>query len=132
MIQEFFQKWIPADNLGVAYDVENIAWGGAISVTLVSDKKRTTGNNIHRFQLAWDASDIISYHVTDETYRADCWTLDFENDGRFYMSQNSDYIENFKQKSPLFPNTAIHFLMVGTNTIVDVLAKTYPTVTILE
>ena len=87
---------------------------------------------MHRFQLTWDSSDIIAYNVTDETYRADCWKLDFENNGRFYISKNSDYIENFKKRSPLFPNDVIHFLIVGTNTIVDVLAKEYPTVRVLE
>ena len=132
MIQEQFQKWIPIDNLGSAYDVENITWGDGISFTLVTDKKRIAQDNVYCFQLTWDSSHIISYNITDETYRADCWDLDFENNGRFYTSKNSDYIENFKKKSPLFPEDAIHFLIVGTNTIVDVLAKEYPTVCIIE
>ena len=132
MIKELFQKWVPTGNLGSAYDVENVIWGESISFTLVADKKRIAQNTIHRFQLAWDSSQIISYNMTDETYRADCWKLDFENNGRFYTSKSSDYIENFKQKSPLFPDNAIHFLVVGTNTIVDVLAKTYPKVNVLE
>ena len=132
MVQEFFQKWIPTDNLGSAYDVENITWGNGISFALIADKKRIAQENVHRFQVTWDSSNIIAYNVTDETYRADCWELDFENSGRFYTSKNSDYIENFKNRSPLFPNDAIHFLIVGTNTIVDVLAKEYPIVCVLE
>lgn len=132
MIQEQFQKWIPIDNLGSAYDVENIIWGDGTSFTLVADKKRIAQDNVYCFQLTWDSSHIISYNITDETYRADCWDLDFENNGRFYTSKNSDYIESFKKKSPLFPDDATHFLIVGTNTIVDVLAKEYPTVCIIE
>ncbi|WP_458407410.1 hypothetical protein [Anaerotignum sp.] len=127
-----FQKWIPTNNLGNAYDMESITWGNTISFTLVADKKRVAQDNIQRFQLEWNSSHIISYHVTDETYRADCWGLDFENNGRFYTSNNSDYIETFQNKSPLFPDNAIHFLIVGTNTIVDVLAKEYPTVRIID
>ena len=127
-----FQKWIPIDNLGIAYDVESITYGNTISLTLVADKKRVAQDNIHRFQLEWNSSHIIAYNITDETYRADCWGLDFENNGRFYISNNSDYIEAFKHKSPLFPDDAIHFLIVGTNTTVDVLAKEYPTVCIIE
>lgn len=127
-----FQKWIPTNNLGNAYDVENITWGNAISFTLIADKKRVAQDNIHRFQLEWSSSHIIAYNMTDETYRADCWGLDFENNGRFYTSNNSDYIEVFKNKSPLFPDNAIHFLIVGTNTIVDVLAKEYPTVRVIN
>ena len=132
MMQEQFQKWIPIDNLGNAYDIEDISWGGEISFTLIADKKRITQSNVHCFQLTWDSSNIISYNITDETYRADCWGLDFENNGRFYTSKNSDYIDSFKQKSPLFPDDIIHFLIVGTNTIVDVLAKDYPSVKSVE
>lgn len=133
MKMDMFQKWIPIDNLGTSYDVENISWGAdGISFTLASSDKQTTQDHIHRFRLTWDSSHIISYHVTDETYREDCWGLDFENNGRFYTSNNSDYIEVFKNKSPLFPDNAIHFLIVGTNTIVDVLAKEYPTVRVID
>ena len=127
-----FQIWIPTNNLGNAYDVESITWGNTISFTLVADKKRVAQDNIHRFQLEWNSNHIIAYNMTDETYRADCWGLDFENNGRFYTSNNSDYIEIFKNKSPLFPDDAIHFLIVGTNTIVDVLAREYPTVRVID
>ena len=127
-----FQKWVPTNNLGNAYDVESITWGNTISFTLIADKKRIAQDNIHRFQLEWNPSHIIAYNVTDETYRADCWGLDFENNGRFYTSDNSDYIEVFKNKSPLFPDDAIHFLIVGTNTIVDVLSKEYPIVRVIN
>ncbi len=126
-----FQKWIPADNLGIAYDVESITWGETVSFTLIAEKNRVSQDNIQRFQLEWDSSHVIAYNITDETYRADCWELDFENNGRFYISSNSDYIETFRNKSPLFPPEAIHFLIVGTNTIVDVLAKDYPTVKVI-
>jgi len=127
--KDILQKWIPIDNLGTSYDVENISWGAdGISFTLASSDKQTTQDHIHRFRLIWDSSHIISYHVTDETYRADCWDLDFQNNGRFYTSTDSDYIASLRQKSPLFPDNAIHFLIVGTDVIVDVLAKEHPVV----
>jgi len=100
-----FQKWIPAANLGSRYDIADISWG---LVTLISDEK--TDGCIQKLQLIWDCGHIISYHVTDETYRADCWNLDFEKDGRFYTGKKSEYIEMFRKKSPLFPDNAIHFL----------------------
>lgn len=127
MKKDMLQKWTPIDNLGKSYDVENIIWGAdGISFTLASSDKHFDKDYIHRFRLTWDSSHIISYHVTDETYRADCWDLDFENIGRFYISTDSDYIASLRQKSPLFPDNAIHFLIVGTDTIVDVLAMEYP------
>ncbi len=125
--QAIFQKWIPLDNLGIAYDVDEIRWGDeGIAFTLISDGRQKGQGHLPKFQLIWDASHLISYHVTDESYRADCWGLDFENDGRFYVSHESEYIERFRQKSPLFPDAVIHFVIVGTNTVVDVLAKAYP------
>lgn len=132
MTKELFQKWIPINNLASAYDVESIICGEIISFTLVADKKRKPENHIHRFQIVWNSSQIISYHVTDETYRSDCWNLAFENCGRLFTSKNSEYIEKLKEKSPLFPDNVIHFSIVGTNTIVDVLAKEYPVVKVLE
>lgn len=127
-----FQKWIPTNKLGSAYDVESITWSNIVSFTLVADKKRVAQDSIYRFQLEWDSSHIIAFNMTDETYRADCWGEDFENNGRFYTSTNSDHVEAFKNKSPLFPKDTIHFLIIGTNTIVDVLAKEYPTVRVID
>ena len=124
-----FQNWKPLDNLGTSYDVENINWGAdGISFTLISYDKSPEKDYVHRFRLIWASNSIISYHVTDETYRADCWDLDVKNNGRFYTSTNSDYIANLRQKSHLFPDNAIHFLIVGTDTIIDIIAKDYPIV----
>lgn len=132
MINESFEKWIPLNNLCAAYDVENITLDKDLSFFLAADKKRLKKESVQRFRLLWDFADVVSYSVTDETYRADCWGLDFENDGRFYTAKSSDYIENFKQKSPLLPENTMHFLIIGTDTIVDVLAKAYPAVSVLE
>ena len=63
---------------------------------------------------------------------ADCWGLYFEKDGRVYTAADSEYIRLFKEKSPLFPENALHFLLIGTNTVVDILMKGFPTVEILE
>jgi len=120
-----FEKWTPVPDFESRFDVFDIGWG---SVTLISYQKQQEGT-AQRMQLIWEPSQIIAYHVTDETFREDCWGLDFENDGRFYVSRDSEYIAILRQKSPLFPENAIHFLIVGTDTIVDVLAKEYPTVT---
>jgi len=127
--KDLFEKWMPIDNLKRAYDVDGIYWeAGGLSFVLIVDDRQVTTDDAQKLKFTWDSSTVISYHVTDETYRADCWELDFENNGRFYICKGSQYIEKFKDKSPLFPNNAIHFVLVGTNTIVDILAKDYPKV----
>lgn len=121
-----FQKWSPMENLDIGYDLDHIAWGTeGLVFTLIPDGPRKKQPN-QKLRLIWDWSHVISYHVTDETYRADCWGLDFENEGRFYASKESEYLTRFREKSPLFPDDAIHFTLVGTNMVVDILAKEYP------
>jgi len=127
--KDLYQKWTPIDNLERAYDVDGIYWeSSGLSFVFVVDDRQATTEDIQKFELTWESSTVISYHVTDETYRADCWELDFENNGRFYICNESQYLEKFREKSPLFPDNVIHFVLVGTNTIVDVLAKDYPKV----
>ena len=60
MIQERFQKWMPTNNLGRVYDVENITWGESLSFTLIADKKRIAQDSIRCFQLEWNSSHIIA------------------------------------------------------------------------
>ena len=127
---ELFQKWTPADNLGAFYDVENISYGNGIIISLAADPKRVSLEKIHHFQLVWNSGDVISYQVTDETYRSDCWGLEFENNGRFYTAKSSKYIDCIREKSPLVPDDIIHFTIVGIDTIIDVIAKNYPEIII--
>lgn len=127
--KEEHQKWTPIDNLRRSYDVDAIFWDtDGLSFVLVVDDPQATLDDIQKLKFTWDSSAVISYHVTDETYRSDCWQLDFVNNGRFYICKGSQYIERFREKSPLFPDNAIHFVLVGTNTIVDILAKDYPVI----
>ena len=123
-LPDTFQKWIPAEGIGVGYDVDDIRWSrDGLVFDLIPDGKEKASCGL---QIIWDSGDVLSVHITDETYRADCWGLDFEKDGRFYLSRDSEYLHRFRQKSPLFPENALHFLIVGTNIIADVLAKGYP------
>lgn len=127
--KELYQKWTPIDNLTRTYDVDTIYWDtDGLSFELVADDRQAADEDIQRLKITWESSAVISYHVTDETYRSDCWQLDFVNNGRFYICKGSQYIERFREKSPLFPDNAIHFVLVGTNTIVDILAKDYPVI----
>ena len=126
-----FISWEFPQELKIAFDVEEIRWGtdgiSFICISTAKDEHRRI-----RFRIRWDGGSLIAYHVTDETYRADCWGLDFEKDGRLYVAESSAYIDMLKQKSPLFPEQVFHFLIVGTDTIIDVLAKDPPYVTLLE
>ena len=61
---------------------------------------------------------------------ADCWgeTEEFKKTGRFFARKESSYLGRMQKLSPLFPEEVIHFTIVGTNIVVDVMAKNYPSV----
>lgn len=131
MDNHFSQRWEIDGITKAKYDVDSIAWTNeGLAFTIISDG--TDANNVcHKILLIWESSSIISYHVTDETYRSDCWGLDFQKNGRFYATKTSKYIDELRGKSPLVPEETIHFTIVGTNTIIDLLAKNYPIVRIV-
>lgn len=123
-----FSRWEHPSVENIKYDVAKISWEEiGFVVSLVSDEKHGNQPRV-RMQLTWDPSQVISYHVTDETYRPDCWGLDFQKEGRFFEARQSNYIEQLKKLSPLIPDDVIHFTIIGTNTIVDLLVKSYPSV----
>ena len=132
-IKYSFKRWTPIDTLANNYDVDDIKWTDeGLCFSLISDSQEPDKDIPNKLRILWDSSLVISYNVTDETYRADCWEIDFVKDGRFFICSDSEYLRLFKQKSPLFPDEAIHFLIVGTNTIVDVIAKSHPTVELTD
>ena len=122
------KRWDNQSIENMRYDVEKISWEDiGFVVAVVSDEPQMDENK-PRVQLVWDPSQVISYHVTDETYRSDCWGLDFQMEGRIFAAKESEYIDRFKKLSPLTPDEIIHFTIIGTNTIVDLLVKDYPLV----
>lgn len=123
-----FERWDNQSIVNIRYDVDKISWEDVgFVVSVVSDEPQIADCKL-RVQLVWDLSQVISYHVTDETYRSDCWGLEFQTLGRFFATKESEYIDRFKKLSPLTPDEVIHFTIVGTNTIVDLLVKDYPLV----
>ena len=126
MDNQFFQSWEIDGVANAKYDVDNIAWTSeGLALTIISDGANANQSD-HKLLLIWESSSVIAYHVTDETYRSDCWGLDFQKNGRFYATKTSKYIDELRGKSPLFPEEAIHFTIIGTNTIVDLIATIYP------
>lgn len=121
-------KWEHPSIENQKYDVAKISWEEKGFVVSLGSDDQLGNQPTVRMQLIWNPSQVISYHVTDESYRSDCWGLDFQKDGRFFAVKESEYIDTFKKLSPLTPEEVIHFAIVGTNTIVDLLVKDYPIV----
>ncbi len=126
-----FQKWVPNPSVDAVYDIENIAWREeGIVFTLIPDDIEREKRSKHRLEVIW--SNILSYQVTHETYREDCWIADPQAAWAFFVSETSAYIDAFKDGAALCPEKVLHFLLVGTNFVVDVLAQEYPSVKLME
>lgn len=126
-----FQRWIPAEDLAAGYDVNGIRWGtNGLVFELVPDGFGVDRSG-RKLRLIWEWGDVLAYHVTDEAYREDRWVPDPGEYWPFYVSKSSEYLDAFRKNSCLFPDNALHFSLVGTNIVVDILAKGSPSVEML-
>ena len=117
------EKWNVINKDG-RYDIAEIKYNNDGITFILSDDNHFNES----FSIMWRHEHIISYTVTDETYRADLWNPG----GRFFKSADSEYINNFKVKSPLFPHNTVHYMIIGTNTVVDILSICEPEVTYVQ
>lgn len=130
-MESTFIKWYPYPDLDTLYDVEDVFIGHEGFVfTLVPDGMRKEELEGQKILLSWPS--IISYQISEELYREDCWIPSPESGWSFFQSRKSAYLEQFREKSAFFPEDAIHFLLVGTNLIADILSSYFPTVTVIS
>lgn len=126
-----FERWIPLKKLDDVYDIENIGWcKDGFAVTLIPDNLEHEKRSKHTVRLMW--GDVLCYQVVQETYRPDWWTSDPNDVWTLYVSESSEYLNQFKDGNYLIPENVMHFAIVGTNMIADVLASEYPEITIIK
>ena len=81
----------------------------------------------------WDR--IISYTVTDESYRPELWVSEQTPDWglwTFYISETSDHLTKFREENYLVSEETHHFFICGTNLMTDILSEEYPAATFLK
>ena len=110
-----FEKWAPVHKEG-QYDVVEIKYTAqGVSFVMQDDKRE---------EKLFHHENIVPYNVTDETYRADLWKLE----NRFLKATDSEYLNIFKAKSPVFPEKSTHYCIIGTNIVIDIIATKEPEV----
>ena len=133
MKNKSYKKWNPSVDfmLDKVYDVDNIYFDDGLIVILIPndiDRSKRSKNNL---KLHWPSFD--SFNVNQESHRQSLWISDKEDPWSFYRTSNSDYIEFIKKDSILFSKDGIfHFLILGTNLIIDVLSRYEPTIELVE
>jgi hypothetical protein len=56
------------------------------------------------------------------------WISDSDEAWTFYTSASSEFLTDFKKDNILAPENAFHFLVIGTNFVINILSVVYPTV----
>lgn len=133
--KENFKKWILHKDLDEVYDIESIGYqrDEGFVVLLIPDHFEKDKKSNYNLKLVWDS--IISYVVTDESYRPEMWVSEDDVDQgneeiwTFYISQSSDYLSKFKKENYLVLDSAKHFFIAGSNLMADIIAYEEPEVT---
>ena len=78
---EDFRKWVPHPEVDEVYDVEEIGFqeDGFVVLLRPDHFKKEKRSNL-ALRLVWDR--IVSYTVTDESYRPELWCLRKRRAGR--------------------------------------------------
>ena len=125
MEDSYFTKWIPHDNVDSVYDMKNIGWfNEGFVLSLLPDNLDHDKRSEYNLEMVW--SDVLCYQVTKETYRPDWWGSNPDEAWAFYTSESSEFLKNFRKGNDLVPETVYHFIMVGTNFVIDILSTEYP------
>ena len=112
------------------YDLDKVEFrdDGLVFTMLQDDDWR----HDHRLRLTWIWGTVVSYQVSEETYREDCWCQPGEEPWCFFVSDASPWLEEYRANSTLLLEGTRHYLLKGTNLIADVLASEPPRVERLE
>ena len=106
---ENFRKWVPHPEVDEVYDVEEIGFQeDGFAVLLRPDHFQEEKRSEWALRLVWDR--IVSYTVTDESYRPELWVSE-KTPGwalwTFYLSETSDQVPGgklhcYRRHPPLF------------------------------
>ena len=127
-----FRKWMPHQEVRKVYDIESIVSGNGEVLAILL---RPEGMDVveSTLRLVWDS--VISYTVTDESYRPELWgdeKAPNKEIWNFYISETSDHLTQFRKENYLVSERTHHFFVCGYNLMVDVLAEEYPAVEFLN
>lgn len=137
MLEDNFDKnfkiWTPHKDVDEVYDTEGVGFRDEGFVVLcIPDHFERDKRSDYNVKLVWD--DVVSYTVTDESYRPELWASESEvaEVWTFYISESSDYLNKFREKNYIVPEKTYHFLIAGTNLMVDVISPEFPKLTFVK
>lgn len=128
-----YEKWIPLPDFEFVnkYDVYDFCLDDGLVVTLIADDFFSREKNDHKIKLVWGYFD--SFSIIDEKHRDSLVHCDEpKTHWTFYKTTSSEYIEFIKRDTVLLDENIIHFLLVGSNLVADILSPYYPEIEIIK
>lgn len=128
---DVFEKWTPLEGVDQVYDVDDVKWDAdGLTLTLLPDDLSHERRSAHILKLTW--AEVVSYQLSRETFRADWRIAEPAAAWTFHVSRDSAYLRSHREANSLLPPDTLHFALVGTNWIADILATAYPTAKLEE
>ncbi len=120
-----FEKWWPFPLQDTMYDLQDLSIGkDGFTFFLRPDGIRRTALSTHTVTLVW--ASVERFQVTDERYCEDCWCRERREAWPFFRATESPWLADLRKTSPLVPANTVHYRLVGTNLVVDILADRPP------
>ena len=102
-----FVRWTPHPRTERMYDLDKVEFrdDGLVFTMLQDDDWR----HDHRLRLTWIWGTVVSYQVSEETYREDCWLPPGEEPWSFFVSDASPWLEEYRANSTLLLEGTRHY-----------------------
>ncbi len=124
------KEWYPFAGIDTIYDIYDVSWtDDGITFALIPDSLHNKLCRDIEVFLCWQ--DILSYQITKEILREDCWIDCPQKAWSFYEGNQTLQLLEFRKNSGFFPNEARHFVIIGTTWIADIFATEYPKVKVV-
>lgn len=132
---EVWERWNPLEGIAGKYDVDYILDGkNGFIIRLYSDK------DTKKIDILFEHYADAYKHTNESFWFKTCGDLsakyggDFYADWAFFKVKNSEYLAWLSEKSATWSDQFpfMHFCMMGTDSVVEVLARYEPTVTFVE
>lgn len=131
-MQEEWIKWEPVGGLKGKYSVNTMNLGEQGLIIVLSSLSNSAQKIEIKFEYAIDAyrytNDSFSFKIAG--YLAEKYGREFYGDWSFFRVTNSEYIKWISEKSCAYADefAFIHFSIVGSDEIIDVLSRYEPSV----
>lgn len=136
IMQEEWTRWTPIEGLAEKYDVDFILDGKeGLKIRLYQD-----GNRTHKVDLIFEGY-ADTYRHTNESFRiktvhelAQKYDKEFYGNWSFFKVSDSEYLKWFSEESCEYSEEFdfTHYCILGTDSVVDIIARYEPTVEFIK